>query len=233
MKLRVIIPIHKTEDYSDVRDILDYNKGLSIYNWREITFHKIKGDFTNRADAMNHGYNTYCETDDYVMFLHCDTKLPSEYARLLYEFFIMRDNIPFCFFRLSFDTTETLVSPKIIEQFVNNTRKEPYGDQCFTMSGTFFRENGMFPSTLLLEDVIFYRAIQKTYELVYDNHVMNANAITSDRRFRYKGTYISEITFLRNVLNNRSIILLYKMGVSPDILGIWYYKNNLYGSLNG
>ena len=233
MKLRVIIPIHEAEDSNNVSRVLDYNKGLSVYGWTEITFHKIEGQFTKRADAMNLGYNTYCETNDYVMFLHCDTKLPNDYSKLLYDFFIQRDNIPFCFFRLSFDTTEYIMSPKIIEQFVNNTRKEPYGDQCFTMSGAFFSENGMFPSTLLLEDVIFYRAIQKKYGLVYDNHVINANVITSDRRFRYRGTYISDLTFLLNVWNNRTIILLHKLGVSPDILGRWYYTNNLHGSLNG
>jgi len=38
---------------------------------------------------------------------------------------------------------------------------------------------------------------------------------------------------VKNVFNNRAIILLHKLGVSPDILGIWYYKNGLYSSLDG
>ena len=233
MMLRVIIPIHANENLNNVNIIFNYNKNLSIYKWEEITFHKINGCFTSRAAAMNHGFKKYCKGTDYVMFLHCDTKLPIDYSQRLYDFFKLNPKIPFCFFRLSFDTKERLISPKIIEQFVNNSRKEPYGDQCFTMTGSFFIENEMFPSTLLLEDVIFYRRIKQKYGLIHDEHVINSSVITSDRRFRDKGNHISEATFLKNVCNNRTILNLYKFGVSPDILGLWYYKNNLHGSLNG
>ena len=232
MNLRIIIPLHPTEcsDFVDV--IFTHNVNLSIDRWKEITFHKIKGCFLNRADAMNYGFVNYCKSDDYVMFLHCDTKLPFIYAKKLYDFF-KSPKIPFCFFKLSFDTAEQLIIPKIIEYFVNDYRKEPYGDQCFTMSSSFFRDNGMFQSLTLLEDVVFYRRIQERYNILYDEHVIAKKVITSDRRFRIKGKYISELSFFRNVFNNRCIIMLHKHGISPDILGKWYYTNNLHGSLNG
>jgi hypothetical protein len=232
MKLRIIIPIHKNEDPIYVNSILEHNKNASVYKWKEITFHQINGDFNSRADAMNYGFNKYCRKSDYVMFLHCDTKLPIDYSKRLYYFFKSKYETPFCFFRLSFDTTEQLVSPKLIEYIVNNSRKEPYGDQCFAMSCSLFTNNGMFPSLLLLEDVVFYRKIQQRYGLIYEDHALQASVITSDRRFRYKGTHITEETFLRNVCNNRIIILLHKIGVSPDALGRWYYRNDLHGSLN-
>ena len=233
MNLCIIIPIHVMEHSDDVDAIFSYNTNLSKHKWNEITFHKTDGYFINRADAMNDGFNKHCKENDYVMFLHCDTKLPCNYAEKLYDFFFEQKTIPFCFFRLSFDTTEQLITPKIIEYFVNESRKEPYGDQCFTMSSSFFRNNGLFQSLLLLEDVAFYRVIQKRYDLIYDDHVITECAITSDRRFRSEGKYISELSFCKNVCNNRIIIMLHKLGVSPNVLGKWYYKNNLCGSLNG
>ncbi len=232
MKLRIIIPIHQMEYQESVDAILNYNKRLSTYKWREITFHKIKGPFSSRADAMNYGFSKYCKLNEHVMFLHCDTRLPTDYSKKLYDFFSSK-KVQFCFFRLSFDTIEPLITPKIIERIVNKSRKEPYGDQCFTMSCSFFRKNGMFPSLLLLEDVIFYRRIQERYNMIYNEHTISSSVITSDRRFRYKGTQISETTFVKNVCNNRIIILLHKLGLPPDMLGRWYYRNDLFGSLNG
>jgi hypothetical protein len=231
MILRVIIPIHTDENMEKVNILLDYNKSITIDRWEKITFHIIRGDFRSRSHAMNHGSTIHCDPTDYVMFLHCDTKLPVDYSKKLYEYF-SKCTIPFCFFQLSFDTTEQLISPHIIEHFVNESRKEPYGDQCFTMSYSFFRNNGVFTNTLLLEDVIFYRNIQQRYGLVYDNHVIDSCVVTSDRRFRGKDSHISEATFLKNVCNNRIIILLHKLGVSSDILGTWYYRNGLYSSLD-
>jgi hypothetical protein len=97
MILRVIIPIHNDENMQQVNTLLDYNKGISIDRWKEITFHIIKGDFRGRSDAMNYGSITYCDVTDHVMFLHCDTKLPMDYSKNLYDYFI-NCTIPFCFF---------------------------------------------------------------------------------------------------------------------------------------
>jgi hypothetical protein len=228
MKLRIIIPVHKDEqDFS----CCEYNEKLSKGKWSEITFHTIRGDFACRADAMNWGFNQFCKKSEYVMFLHCDTCLPEDYADKLYHFFTSGKTVPFCWFRLSFDTQEPIIAPKIIQHIVNKTRKEPYGDQAFTMSCKLFHKMGQFPSILLLEDVVFYRKIQQLYELDYDRHVIDANVITSDRRFRSSDGAMTEFTFIKNVLNNRAIIALHKLGVCPNVCGQWYYRNGLQGSL--
>ena len=229
MILRVIIPIHPLEtDFNT----LNYNKCLPKYcKWDSIVFHEIRETYTCRADVMNHGVEAFCNDTDHVMFLHCDTKLPLDYSQRLYEYFFNDTNTPFCFFRIKFDTRETIIIQNLIEYSVNNVRKEPYGDQCFAMSVSLFKRCGSFQPLLLLEDVMFYRRVYSIYHIEYDSCEIPSYIITSDRRFRTSDGAITEFSFISNVLNNRMVMILFGLGIHPNILGSWYWRNGFSSAL--
>ncbi len=164
-----------------------------------------------RARQMNVG--AAIARGEILLFLHADTQLAPDFARLVCET-LSRPGVVAGAFRLRIDSPRR--SLRVIEALANFRSRRlqaPYGDQVLFLRRDCFRAAGGFPEMPIMEDFEFVRRIRRLGRIA----IAPADAITSTRRWEQLGV-------LRTTFINQVIILAYLLGVAPARLARWYRR---------
>ncbi|MBC8207584.1 glycosyltransferase family 2 protein [Methanococcoides sp. SA1] len=146
-----------------------------------------------------------------LLFLHADTRLPSNFAQTISSC-LNDDQVIAGAFSLKIDGDGTGL--RFIEQLANlrsRLLQLPYGDQAIFMRRTDFFRYGPFPEVPIMEDYILMRQLTRTGKI----KTMNQQVTTSSRRWQRLG-------LIRTTLINQLMIAGYTMGISPARLASLY-----------
>jgi rSAM/selenodomain-associated transferase 2/rSAM/selenodomain-associated transferase 1 len=145
-----------------------------------------------------------------LLFLHADTRLPEDFARLVRD--ALRDpEVAGGAFALRFEPCPPVLK---INEVTANWRTRlfhlPFGDQAIFVRSSLFRLMGGFRDLPLMEDVDFARRLHRAGRTAF----LPAPVLTSSRR--YSGGY-----WRRNLIN-KVVFAGYFMGVTPERLAKMY-----------
>jgi rSAM/selenodomain-associated transferase 2 len=161
----------------------------------------IVGGETMRARQMNRGAET--ATGDVLVFLHADTALPPDAARLAAA--AVERGAEFGGFRVRF--AEDVPKLRLAAVMINlRTRisRAPWGDQAQFIPRPLFFELGAFPEIPLMEDYELAVRMRRRGRSV----LLREKVTTSGRRFLERGV-------LTTAFINWKVIVMYRMGNDP------------------
>jgi rSAM/selenodomain-associated transferase 2 len=167
----------------------------------------------NRATQLNLGASI--AQGDLLLFLHADSWL----TQPVYQCFLdamQNHEVIAGAFRYQLDNSQYDWRERFIEFGVNlrvRFFRLPYGDQGYFVRRHIFKKSGGFKPMPLLEDVEWFQRISRQGKMV----LLSAPLTTSARRFHERG-------WVKSILINWSVILLYTLGVSPERLALIYYR---------
>lgn len=167
-----------------------------------------------RAHQMNVGAAS--AHGEVLLFLHADTRLPTDFPRLM-ENTLRRPGVIAGAFRLRIDSPRW--SLRFIEALANFRSRwltMPYGDQALFLRRHHFRMAAGFSELPIMEDFEFVRRLKPWGRIA----LAPAAVLTSARRWECLGV-------LRTTLLNKAIILAYLLGVSSARLACWYHSGTL------
>jgi len=163
-----------------------------------------------RGNQMNQGAALAC--GNILIFLHADTRLPSDALRLIDD--VMRDESHMAgAFDLAIDSEKTIF--RLIEKAASlrsRLTRIPYGDQAVFMRRAVFNSLGGFRNIPVMEDVEIMQRIKKRGGKI---HIIDRRVRTSSRRWDSDGIVY---TTLRNWL----LITFYLVGAKPEKLVRFY-----------
>jgi rSAM/selenodomain-associated transferase 2 len=162
-----------------------------------------------RARQMNEGAKA--SEGDILMFLHADTRLPAQAARIV-ERALAKPTAVAGRFNVRFDTP----SPwgRIVSSFMNYRSRLTSivtGDQALFVRRQVFELLGGFSEIPLMEDIEFSRRLQQAGRIV----ALRDTVVTSFRRWHTQGP-------LRTIVLMWTLRFLYWVGVSPHQLARVY-----------
>ena len=151
-------------------------------------------------------------TGQWLLFLHADTRLSSNWWESAYEFISDQSNAGHAaVFRFALD--DTAPQARRIEHLANWRSRAlglPYGDQGLLISREYYSLLGGYREMPLMEDVDIVRRIGRKHIIFLD-----AMAVTSAKRYRQDGWWGRPI---RNIF----CLTMFLLGASPRILGKIY-----------
>lgn len=162
-----------------------------------------------RAAQMNHG--AAAATGEFLLFLHADTRVPSDCAGIV-RTTLARPGVVGGAFAFAIDGD--FFGRRAIEAGTNWRARQlgrPYGDQGLFLTRDAFFSAGGFPDQPIMEDYEFVRRLRRRGAIA----IAPAAAVTSGRRWRARGA-------LRTTLLNQIVIAGYRLGVAPERLARWY-----------
>jgi rSAM/selenodomain-associated transferase 2 len=170
----------------------------------------------SRGAQMNLG--TQSARGDVLLFQHADTDITAAHLRAILA--AMRDPevVGGAFYRKFDDRHPRLMWLEPLARFLTRNGGTLFGDQSVFVRRDVFLRLGGFAEIPLMEDVEFSRRLRATGKVV----VLDPPVQTSSRRHLREGAW-------RKTIQNALIILLYKLGVSPERLHRWYYKGRQSG----
>ena len=148
-----------------------------------------------------------------LLFLHCDTRLPCDFAEQVQEILQEKDTAAGAF-RLGIDARGT--GYRIIEWGANlrsRVLQQPYGDQALFMRRTTYFAAGGFPEQPILEDVALVSRLKQQGRIT----IARASVRTSARRWQQRG-------LIRTTVVNQLMLAGRAAGIPATRLGQWYYK---------
>jgi rSAM/selenodomain-associated transferase 2 len=164
-----------------------------------------------RSKQMNEGAAE--ATGDVLLFLHADTRLPKNFARLVLRS-LARPGIAAGAFELRIDAPTPAL--RLIERIANRRSRclrTPYGDQGIFMLSRVFHEAGGFSDFPIMEDFELIRRLRKKGEII----TLSAPILTSSRRWQNFG-------ILKTTLINQLVIIAYYMGIPPATIARLYRR---------
>lgn len=164
-----------------------------------------------RSKQMNEGAAE--ATGDVLLFLHADTRLPKNFARLVLRS-LARPGIVAGAFELRIDAPTPGL--RLIERIANwrsRCLRTPYGDQGIFMLSRVFHEAGGFSDFPIMEDFELIRRLRKKGEII----TLSAPILTSSRRWQNFG-------ILKTTLINQLVIIAYYMGIPPATIARLYRR---------
>lgn len=167
---------------------------------------------TGRAKQMNKGAR--CATHDWFLFLHVDTRLPRTALKSLQAAF-EKPSTQWGHFDVCLSGKRIWF--RIIAWFMNKRSRITSiatGDQAMFTSKMIFNQVGGFPDIALMEDISISRRLKKIAAPVCLSDVV----ITSSRRWRKQG-------IIRTILFMWALRLGYFIGVRPEVLANFYYRD--------
>ncbi len=168
---------------------------------------KVINSRPGRAAQMNVGAQQAC--GDVLLFLHADSRLPRNAIPLLKRT-LADARVMGGTFRLRFDTPKPLLN---VIAFSTRFRFRyfHYGDQGIFVRRSVFERLRGFSEIPIMEDIDFLRRMRKTGKVT----LIGEPVTTSARRFLRRG-------IVRQQLLDIILVILYRLGVSPDILSNVY-----------
>lgn len=162
-----------------------------------------------RAAQMNAGANI--ARGDILLFLHADTKLPSNFVELVVKT-LEPDKVVAGAFELAIDgSAKSLRWIEFLVKVRSRLFSLPYGDQAIFISKKAFINSGGFADLAIMEDFEFIKRIAKQGKIA----IAPATVTTSGRRWQKIGVW-------KTTLINQAIIAGYYLGISPTELSNFY-----------
>ncbi len=150
---------------------------------------------------------------DILLFLHCDTRLPHDFAVHIRDI-LKLEGVAAGAFQLAIDTPGR--GGRMIEWGANLRSRAlqlPYGDQALFMKKDTYFAAGGFPEQPILEDIALLSRLKKLGRIV----IARAAASTSARRWRQNG-------LIKTTAINQLMLAGWAMGISPERLARFYYR---------
>lgn len=167
----------------------------------------------NRATQLNLGASV--AQGDTLLFLHADSWLTQKAYQCFLDAMQNREVIAGAF-RYQLDNSQNDWRERFIELGAKlrvRFFRLPYGDQGYFVRRHSFEQSGGFKSIPFLEDVEWFRRICRQGKIA----LLSSPLITSARRIHERG-------WIKSILINGSVILLYTLGVPPEHLVSSYYR---------
>jgi hypothetical protein len=152
---------------------------------------------------------------DYLLFLHCDTRLPQGAFRRIEETLSEGNHVAGAF-DLRYGSER--LSMRIIARAAcmrSRLTRIPYGDQAQFFRRDYFEKIGGFADIPLMEDVEIMRRIKERGDCI---SILPEAVVTSARRQEKEGVVYC-------TLRNWTIVTLYFLGMPPERL-VHFYKNH-------
>lgn len=163
----------------------------------------------NRARQMNAG--AAVAVSDVLLFLHADTRLPTEYGAAVERTLYSRGVAAGAF---SLTIAGAGAKYRLVEAVVDlrcRLSQLPYGDQAIFVRAKTFADAGGFAYMPIMEDYEFVRRLRRSGRIV----ILPQKVVTSSRRWQRLGV-------VRTAVLNFFIIIAHHMGVAPERLAGWY-----------
>lgn len=148
-----------------------------------------------------------------LLFLHADTILTAGWDREMQA--ALRDN-GVAGGAFTFAVDNALPKYRLVEAWVSmrcHFFRLPYGDQAIFVRREIFNDLRGYTNIPLMEDVDLIGRMKKRGRIAILKH----RALTSDRRWAAKG-------LIRTAAINQTVMLFYRLGVSPQRLAKFYYR---------
>ncbi len=158
-----------------------------------------------RANQMNAGATI--ATGEILLFLHADTRLPSEFDQWIYQILAQPQVIAGAF-NLKIDGQEWGL--RLVEWGVkwrSQLFQLPYGDQAIFLKKSAFKAIGGFPNLPIMEDFVLIQQLKRLGKVA----IVPAPVLTSARRWQKLG-------ILKTTLINQLVIFAYFFGIPPKTL---------------
>lgn len=166
----------------------------------------------SRAWQMNAGAAR--ATGSVLLFLHADTLLPDNWARIVTETLGQPGIVAGSF---AFRIAEKCAGRRLVEWTTNLRSRwfqNPYGDQTQFLRRALFEELGSFANLPIMEDYELNQRLRRRGRVA----TASAAAITSGRRWKKLG-------IIRTTLINKMMIAGYRFGVCPHKLARFYRRS--------
>jgi len=166
-----------------------------------------------RGQQLNKGASV--ARGDILLFLHTDTELPEDAFRTI-STSINKDQCVGGAFDLGIKSERFVF--RLIEKMVylrTRLTNIPYGDQAIFIKRDFFEKMNGFREIPIMEDVELMRRIKKSG---YKICIIPRKVKTSPRRWEKEGIFSC-------TLRNWMLISLYLLGVHPEKLARFYYRD--------
>ncbi len=162
-----------------------------------------------RALQMNTGVTI--ASGDILLFLHADTRLPTNFDTLIRNQLTQPEVIAGAF-TLKIDAPNRGL--RLVEWGVkwrSRLWQMPYGDQAIFLTRSAFTDAGKFPEIPIMEDFQLISNLKCIGKIT----TINVPVVTSARRWLKKG-------ILPTTILNQIVVMAYLMGISPDRIRQWY-----------
>ena len=146
---------------------------------------------------------------DNLFFLHADSMPPSNARAVIAQSLATPGVIAGCF-RLAFDRRHPLLDLYASMSRINHDLFT-FGDQGFFIGRAAFDRIGGYSGAPIFEDTDIVRRARRFGRFIKRGEPMT----TSARRFLRSGIF-------RRQLSNTGMVVLYRLGVSPERLALWY-----------
>ncbi|MEM9770018.1 MAG: TIGR04283 family arsenosugar biosynthesis glycosyltransferase [Cyanobacteria bacterium P01_D01_bin.73] len=164
-----------------------------------------------RSNQMNYGASK--ATSPILLFLHADTKLPSQGLEEAVSVLNSSPHLAAGAFDLAIDSPRWIL--KVIgkiSSWRSRITRIPYGDQGIFIRRDVFEALGGFENVPIMEDVMLMRALKRRGLKI---RFLPNSVLTSSRRWEKEG-------IIRCTLRNWCLITLYWLGIKPRILARFY-----------
>lgn len=149
---------------------------------------------------------------EWLFFVHADSRLHGPARRALVDFLASADGRDFAHFGFELDGQSALhrfieLGQRLRERALGLV----YGDQGLVVSRSLYRKAGGHPAWPLMEDVELVRRLELRGRRVS----LSATLRTSPRRYDEEGG-------IGRWLRNVTLMVLFRMGIDPELLQRWY-----------
>jgi rSAM/selenodomain-associated transferase 2 len=221
LQFSVIIPVYNEENIirqqiQNIRSLLDAEIIVVDGGSTDTTQQIVKKENVILIPSRKGRGSQFAEgvkyaTNDPLLFLHADTRLPPDASTKLTEFFL-DENKKIGAFTIKFEPT-TLILDLIAPASRIDSLLTTFGDQCIFTRKHFYEKIGGFPDWLLFEDVYILQKARKLAKV----HKLRGPVISSSRRFQKDGV-------IPQLALNIWLMLQYLYGVNPNELARRYLK---------
>jgi rSAM/selenodomain-associated transferase 2 len=172
---------------------------------------KVKFIRSERSRPVQMNKGAQISTGGILLFMHADSSLDAACIDEALQI-LKNEKISMGAFSLKYDDEKRRY--RVLEFGVrlrNRIFNLPYGDQCYFLRRDGFLSAGGFDEVPILEDVRFVKKLKRRGGV----KIATSSVTTSPRRYEKNG-------FIKNILKNYFIMLLYNLRFSPRFIARFY-----------